>query len=165
VLDAEPRSKLGLYFMSDALYRDGQLEQARARAGELERYYQDFLPAKLLQIQIGLDSGDAAGAKRAADELLGKLKDAAPSGDVTPQLLADVKTNTLLLRGKATLRLAQQSPSLRRAPTSRRRARRFPTRRCPTSTSPTPRPPRTSGTRRGSTSTRRSRSTTRTSRR
>jgi len=111
VLDAEPRSKLGLYFMSDALYRDGQLEQARVRAGELERYYQDFLPAKLLQIQIGLDSGDAEGAKRSADELLGKLKDAAPSGDVTPQLLADVKTNTLLLRGKAALRLAQRTPS------------------------------------------------------
>lgn len=111
VLDAEPRSKLGLFFMSDALYRDGQLEQARARAGDLERYYQDFLPAKLLQIQIGLDSGDAEGAKRAADELLTKLKDAAPTGDVTPQLLADVKTNAYLLRGKAALRLAAQSPA------------------------------------------------------
>lgn len=111
VLDAEPRSKLGLFFMSDALYRDGQLEQARARAGELERYYQDFLPAKLLQIQIGLDSGDAEGSKRAADELLKKLQDAAPSGDVTPQLLADVKTNAYLLRGKAVLRLATQTPA------------------------------------------------------
>lgn len=111
VLDAEPRSKLGLFFMSDALYRDGQLEQARARAGELERYYQDFLPAKLLQIQIGLDSGDAEGSKRGADELLAKLKDAAPSGELTPQLLADVKTNAYLLRGKATLRLSAQMPA------------------------------------------------------
>lgn len=111
VLDAEPRSKLGLYLMSDALYRDGQLEQARARAGELERYHQDFLPAKLLQIQIGLDSGDADGAKRGADELLNKLKDAAPTGDVTPQLLADVKTNALLLRGKSSLRLAGLTPA------------------------------------------------------
>jgi tetratricopeptide (TPR) repeat protein len=111
VLDAEPRSKLGLFFMSDALYRDGQLEQARARAGELERYYQDFTPAKLLQIQIGLDSGDAEGAKRAADELVKKLQDAAPNGELTPQLLADVKTNAYLLRGKAALRLAAQTPS------------------------------------------------------
>ncbi|HEX8719519.1 MAG TPA: tetratricopeptide repeat protein [Pyrinomonadaceae bacterium] len=111
VLDAEPRSKLGLYFMSDALYRDGQLEQARARAGELERYYQDFLPAKLLQAQIALDSGDAEGARRAADELAQKLKDAAPSGDMTPQLLADVRTNAYLLRGKAALRLSPQGPT------------------------------------------------------
>jgi tetratricopeptide (TPR) repeat protein len=107
VLDADPRSKLGLYFMSDALYRDGQLEQARSRAGELERYYQDFLPAKILQIQIGLDSGDTEGAKRAADDLLKRLQDSAPSGDLTPQLLADVKTNGYLLRGKASLRLGQ----------------------------------------------------------
>ena len=115
VLDGEPRSKLGLYFMSDALYRDGQLEQARARAGELERYYQDFLPAKLLQIQIGLDSGDAEGSKRAADELLNKLKDAAPNGELTPQLLADVKTNVYLLRGKAALRLAPAQVAAARA--------------------------------------------------
>jgi tetratricopeptide (TPR) repeat protein len=111
VLDTDPRSKLGLYFMADALYRDGQYEQARSRAGDLERYYQDFLPAKLLQIQIGLDSGDAEGAKRLADDLLKKLQDAAPSGDMTPQLLADVRTNAYLLRGKAALRLAGQEPT------------------------------------------------------
>jgi tetratricopeptide (TPR) repeat protein len=111
VLDGDPRSKLGLFFMADALYRDGQLEQARARAGDLERYYQDFLPAKLIQIQIGLDSGDIEGSKRAADELIKKLQDAAPNGELTPQLLADVKTNAYLLRGKASLRLAAQTPA------------------------------------------------------
>jgi tetratricopeptide (TPR) repeat protein len=111
VLDTDPRSKLGLYFMADALYRDQQFEQARARAGDLERYYQDFLPAKLLQIQIGLDSGEAEGARRMADDLLKKLQGAAPSGDVTPQLLADVRTNAYLLRGKAALRLAGQEPT------------------------------------------------------
>lgn len=103
VLDQEPRSKLGLYFMSDALYRDGQYEQARARAGELERFYPDFFPAKLLQIQINLDSRDFDGARRMADELLKKLQesDQVPRGDVTPQILGDMRTNALLLRGKA----------------------------------------------------------------
>ncbi|MDT7778647.1 MAG: hypothetical protein QOC99_1159 [Acidobacteriota bacterium] len=111
VLDTDPRSKLGLYFMADALYRDGQYEQARAHAGDLERYYQDFLPAKILQVQISLDSGDADGAKRMADDLLKKLQGVAPSGDVTPQLLAEVRTNAYLLRGKAALRLAGQEPT------------------------------------------------------
>jgi tetratricopeptide (TPR) repeat protein len=110
VLDAEPHSKLGLYFMADALYRDGQFEQARARAGDLERYYQDFPPAKLLQIQISLDSGDFDGARRAADDLVKKLQDAAPSGELTPQLLAEVKTNAYILRGKANLGLGQKAP-------------------------------------------------------
>jgi len=107
VLDADPRSKLGLYFMADALYRDGQYEQARARAGELERYYQDFLPAKLLQTQIALDSGDTDGAKRASDDLLNKLQKVTPGGDMTPQLIADTKLNALLLRGKSSLALAR----------------------------------------------------------
>src|SRR5205085_4537303 len=111
VLDAEPLSKLGLYFMADALYRDGQFEQARERAGELERYYQDFHPAKLIQIQIALDSGDADGARHICDDLLKKLQDAAPTGDMTPQLMADVKTNTLMLRGKSSLRLGQTAAS------------------------------------------------------
>ena len=113
VLEAEPRSKLGLFFMSDALYRDGQFEQARARAGELERHHQDFLPAKLLQVQIALDSGDAEGARRTADELLRKIntQEVRPGGDVTPQIVADVKTNAHLLRGKAALRLGAESPA------------------------------------------------------
>jgi tetratricopeptide (TPR) repeat protein len=110
VLDADPRSKLGLYFMADALYRDGQFEQASARAGELERYYQDFLPVKLLQSQIALDSGDADGARRTADDLLKKLQGTAPTGDMTPQLLADTRVNALLLRGKASLALAASNP-------------------------------------------------------
>ncbi|HEU4594013.1 MAG TPA: tetratricopeptide repeat protein, partial [Pyrinomonadaceae bacterium] len=109
VLEQEPRSRLGLYFASEALYRDGQLEQARARAGELERYHPDFLPAKLLQIQINFDSGDAETAKRLASELLERLSKTAPNGEQTPQLLADVRTNALLLRGKANLSLRQFS--------------------------------------------------------
>ena len=35
----------------------------------------------------------------------------APNGELTPQLLADVKTNAYLLRGKASLRLAAQTPT------------------------------------------------------
>ncbi|HZB44258.1 MAG TPA: tetratricopeptide repeat protein [Pyrinomonadaceae bacterium] len=107
VLEQDPRSELGLYFMSEALYRDGQLEQARGRVGELERFHPNFLPAKLVQIQINFESGDAAGAKRMADELLARLAQTAPDGRQTPQLLADVKVNAYILRGKANLRLKQ----------------------------------------------------------
>ncbi|HEV3468224.1 MAG TPA: tetratricopeptide repeat protein [Pyrinomonadaceae bacterium] len=107
VLEQEPRSRLGLYFMSEALYRDGQLEPARARAGELERHHPDFLPAKLLQVQINFDAGDAETARRLADELLKRLSETAPNGEQTPQLLADVRVNALILRGKANLRLGQ----------------------------------------------------------
>ncbi|MCA1593943.1 MAG: tetratricopeptide repeat protein, partial [Acidobacteria bacterium] len=111
VLDQEPRSQLGLYFMSEALYRDGQLEQARTRAGELERYYPDFLPAKLLQVQINFDAGDAGTAKKLATELLDRLSKTAPNGVQSPQLLSDLKATTLILRGKANLSLGNTSKS------------------------------------------------------
>lgn len=103
ILDQDPRSRLALFFMSEALYRDGQLEQARARAGELERFHPDFLPAKFMQIQINFDAGDHDASKRLADELLKRISETAPSGEQTPQLLADVKVKTLMLRGKAHL--------------------------------------------------------------
>ncbi len=112
VLDQEPRSQLGLYYMSEALYRDGQLEPARARAGELERYYPDFLPAKLLQVRINSDSGDANAARQLATDLLDRISKTAPSGVQSPQLLADLKTDTLILRGKANLSL-KASPAAR----------------------------------------------------
>jgi len=107
VLDQDPRSRLGLYFMAEALYRDGQFEQARTRAAELERFHPDFLPAKLLQVQISFDGGDADAARKLADELLKRLDTTAPSGEQTPQLLAEVRTNALMLRGKANLRSQQ----------------------------------------------------------
>ncbi|HZI17542.1 MAG TPA: tetratricopeptide repeat protein [Pyrinomonadaceae bacterium] len=107
VLDQDPRSRLGLYFMAEALYRDGQFEQARTRAAELERFHPDFLPGKLLQIQISFDGGDADAARKLADDLLRRLDTTAPGGEQTPQLLAEVRTNALLLRGKAGLRAGQ----------------------------------------------------------
>ena len=111
VLEQEPRSRLGLYFMADALYRDGQYEQARARVGDLERYHTDFLPARLLQVQINFDSGDPETARRDADELLKRLKEMAPNGEQTPQFLAEVEVNTLVMRAKANLRLGQPAPA------------------------------------------------------
>jgi tetratricopeptide (TPR) repeat protein len=111
ILDQDPRSRLALYYMAEALYRDGQFEPARARVGEIERYHPDFLPAKLLQAQITLDSGDAEAARKLADELLKRLEQTAPSSEQTPQVLAEVRTGALLLRGKANLRVGQQNPS------------------------------------------------------
>ncbi|HEX5834046.1 MAG TPA: tetratricopeptide repeat protein, partial [Pyrinomonadaceae bacterium] len=47
VLRQEPNSRAGLYFMAQANYSLGLVDQARAFAGDLERNYPDYLPAKL----------------------------------------------------------------------------------------------------------------------
>jgi tetratricopeptide (TPR) repeat protein len=101
ILEQEPRSQLALYFMSEAQLRDGQTEQARAFAGDLERFHPDFLPAKLMQLQINLASGDTQAVRRQATELLDRLKQTAPGVQQTPQLLSEISVRALTARGTA----------------------------------------------------------------
>ena len=107
VLDQEPRSLMALYFMSEAQYSDEQVDQARSYAGELERFHPSFMPARLMQVQLSLATGDAQQAKRQATELLEKLKESAPSAMQTPQLLVEIKGKALAARGLAQLELGE----------------------------------------------------------
>lgn len=105
VLKQQPNHQAGLYFMAEANYRAGQIEQARAFAGDLERFYPDYLPAKLMQIQLNLASGDAKSALNLANDLIDKLSKTAPSSELPPQLLAELRLKTLTSRGLAQLKL------------------------------------------------------------
>lgn len=105
VLRQEPNSRPGLYFMAEAAFRLGQIDQARAFAGDLERNYPDYLPVKLMQVQINLASGDAKSAMQMATQLLDRLAKASPDRDTSPQMLAELRANTLVARGSAALQL------------------------------------------------------------
>src|SRR6266851_1066988 len=59
VLKQEPNSRAALFFIAEANFRLGQIDQARSFAGDLERNYPDYLSGKLLQVQISLATGDA----------------------------------------------------------------------------------------------------------
>jgi tetratricopeptide (TPR) repeat protein len=108
VLKIEPRDQAGLYFMSEACFRAGQMEQARIFAGDLEKFYPDYLPAKLMQVQINLAAGDAANAGRLASELLARLDKTAPDARNSPQLLNELRAKTLTARATTYL---QSQPS------------------------------------------------------
>lgn len=105
VLSQEPNSRLGLYFMAQANFSLGLIDQARAFASDLERNYPDYLPAKLLQVQINLASGDPKTTLTLASDLLARLDKAAPDANTSPQMLAEVKERTYLARGTAQLQL------------------------------------------------------------
>ncbi len=105
VLRQEPNSRAGLYFMAEANLRLGQIDQARAFAGDLERNYPEYLPAKLMQVQINLASGDAKSAVQLASQLQDRLAKAVPDRDTSPQMLADIRANTLIAHGSAALQL------------------------------------------------------------
>ncbi len=105
VLRQEPNSRAGLYFMAQANYNLGYLDQARAFAGDLERNYPDYLPAKLMQLQINMSGGDPKSVVSLASELLTRLSKTAPDRENSPQLLAELTQKSHLARGIAQLNL------------------------------------------------------------
>lgn len=103
VLVQEPNSRAGLYFMAQANFNLGNMDQARGFAGDLERNYPDYLPAKLMQAQISLASGDSKNAQRQATELIERLGQTAPDRQNSPQMLAEIRAKAFLARGSAEL--------------------------------------------------------------
>lgn len=101
VLRQEPNSRSGLYFIAQTNFALGLMDQARAFAGDLERNYPDYLPAKLMQVQINLAAGDPRTALRLSTELLDRLSKTGPDRDSSPQVLAEIRVKTLLARGTA----------------------------------------------------------------
>ena len=105
VLKQEPNSRPGLYFMAQINFSLGLMDQARAFASDLEKNYPDYLPAKLIQLQIALTGGDQKGAMALATDLLSRLDKTAPDRENSPQMLAQIREKTYLTRGSAQLQL------------------------------------------------------------
>ena len=105
VLRQEPNSRSGLFFMAEAAFRQGQIDQARAFAGDLDRNYPNYLPGKLMQAQISLAGGDAKSALQLSNKLQELLAKASPDRETSPQMLAELRAKTLILHGSAALQL------------------------------------------------------------
>jgi tetratricopeptide (TPR) repeat protein len=91
--------------MAQANYRSGLIDQARVYAGDLERNYPEYLPGRLLQVQISLGTGDPKSALKSSGQLLDRIAKATPDRDTSPQMLAELRANTLLAHGTAALQL------------------------------------------------------------
>lgn len=108
VLRQEPNSRNGLYYMAQANFALGMVDQARAFAGELEKNYPDYLPGKLMGVQLTLFGGDSNSQKSSislANDLLNRLSKTAPDRENSPQVLAEITEKTYLSRGSAQLQL------------------------------------------------------------
>lgn len=126
VLKQEPNSRVGLYYMAQTNFTLGLLDQARVFAGELERNHADYLPAKLLQVQINLASGDPKGALRLSSELLDRLSKTGPDREHSPQLLAEINAKTRLARGVAQAQLGSYASAKEEFAAAREIAPRYP---------------------------------------
>ena len=105
VLRQEPNSRPALYFLAQYNFSLGQIDQSRAFAAELEKNYPDYLPAKLMQLQLTLASGDQKAASTQATELLARIDKVAPDRDNSAQLLREIRERAYLSRGTAQLQL------------------------------------------------------------
>lgn len=105
VLKQEPNSKTGLYFMAQAHFNLGLIDQARAFAGDLERNFPDYVPVKLMQVQITLATKDYRGALSLSSQLLDRLAKMAPDAESSPQMISEVRAKTLMARGTAQAQL------------------------------------------------------------
>ncbi len=105
VLKQEPNSRLGLYFMAQANLNLGLTDQAQVFNADLEKNYPDYLPAKLLHIQLSSTAGDAKGVVSLATDLLTRLSKTAPDPNNSPQLLSELAEKAYLARGSAQIQL------------------------------------------------------------
>jgi tetratricopeptide (TPR) repeat protein len=105
VLRQEPNSRHGLFFMAEAQFRLGQMDQVRAFAGDLERNYPDYLPGKLMQVQMNIAAGDLKTALNLSHQLLDRLAKAVPDRETSPQMLAELRVKTLIAHGSCALQL------------------------------------------------------------
>jgi tetratricopeptide (TPR) repeat protein len=108
VLNQEPNSRLGLYYMAQAQFGLGLVDQARAFAGELDKNYPDYLPGKLMQLQLTLFNADANGQRATinlANDLLTRVEKMAPDRENSPQVLGEIQEKTLIARGTASMQL------------------------------------------------------------
>lgn len=105
VLRQEPNSQRALFYMARINLMLGQIDKARVFAAELEKNHPDYLPAKLMQLQLMLSGGDQKGAIASANELLSRLDKTGPDRENSPQILAELRQRTHLARGTAQLQL------------------------------------------------------------
>ncbi|HUS12394.1 MAG TPA: tetratricopeptide repeat protein [Pyrinomonadaceae bacterium] len=122
VLKQEPSSREGLYFMAEANFNMGAIDQARVFAGDLEKNYPEYLPAKLMQVQINIAAGDPKKAVSLATDLIDRLSKTAPDRQNSPQLLQEIGAKAYLARGSAQLQLGNRAAARQDFDSSRRAA-------------------------------------------
>jgi len=107
VLRQEPNSQRGLYLMAQYNFTLGYFEQARAFAADLEKNYPEYLPAKLMQIQLTLNNSnpDYRAAVALANDLLARLDKTVPERENSAELLREIREKSYLSRGTAQLQL------------------------------------------------------------
>ncbi len=107
VLKKQPTQKHALFYMTQARLALGQVDQARAFIGDLDKYHPNFLKTKLLKIQTSFTVGKSENALRGANDLLEAVKNSFPNVETDAQDLEELRVRALTARGLANLELGK----------------------------------------------------------
>lgn len=107
ILKKSPSHKDGLFYMVQSRLALGQIDQARAFIGDLEKYHPTYLKTKTLKIQAAFQNGETENALRGANELLEALRNAVPNAEETAVNLQELQYRALTARGLANLELGK----------------------------------------------------------
>lgn len=107
VLKKLPSQKNALFYMTQARLALGQVDQARAFIGDLEKYHPNFLKTNLLKIQTSFTVGESENALRGANELLEAVKNSFPNAETDALSLEELRVRALTARGLANLELGK----------------------------------------------------------
>jgi tetratricopeptide (TPR) repeat protein len=125
VLKRQPANKSALYYMTQARLALGQIDQARAFIGDLEKYHPQYLYSRLLQVEASFLAGESQQAFHQSNALVLTLKSAYPTPEISAQKLEELRIRALIARGNANLELQKLAEAnedfqevLRRSPGS-----------------------------------------------
>lgn len=105
VLKKQPALKSGLYYMTLARLALGQITEARAFIGDLDRYHPGYLQTKLLKAQASFAAGENETAIQITNDLIGSLKSPSPNVETTAQDFEQLRVRAISMRGQAYLAL------------------------------------------------------------
>lgn len=107
ILKKQPAQKDALFYMTQARLALGQIAEARAFIGDLDRYHAGYLPAKLLKIQASFAANENDKALQQSNELIEALRASAPNVEITAQDIQQLRVRALSSRGQANLALGK----------------------------------------------------------
>lgn len=107
ILKKQPAQKDALFYMTQARLALGQVAEARAFIGDLDRYHAGYLPAKLLKIQASFAANENDKALQQSNELIDALRSPAPNFETSAQDIQQLRVRALSMRGQAYLALGK----------------------------------------------------------
>jgi tetratricopeptide (TPR) repeat protein len=107
VLKRQPSTKSALFYMAQARLALGQIDQARAFIGDLEKYHPNYLYSRLLKVQASFAANEPEKALQQANQLLEAVRASFPNAETSAQEREQLRARALSARGLAQLELGK----------------------------------------------------------